>query len=180
MDLRDIYRALRRSYWRRRLRLVHVDRTFLAGGRSKIARDLVAGPYSFVGSGCLISPRVSIGAYTLLGPGVRIVGNDHVIDCVGTPIIFSGRPLQKPTHIGSDVWIGAGSIIHCGVSIGDGAVVGMGSVVTRDVSAFAVVGGVPAREIGRRFASTGDDLRHERMLQGPTFVGRYPKPLSLR
>lgn len=180
MNLRDTVRALRRAYWRHRLRLAHVDRTFLAGGRSRIARDFVGGPYSFVAAGCRISPSVSIGAYTMLGPGVSILGNDHVIDRAGTPIIFSGRPVQKPTRIGSDVWICAGATILCGVSIGDGAIVAAGAVVTRDVPDFTVVGGVPAKEIRRRFKSVEDDCTHERVLKGPTVAGRYPERLDGR
>ena len=52
--------------------------------------------------------------------------------------------------IGKDVWVGAGSGIVDGVTIGDHAVVGLGSVVTRDVQPFAIVAGNPARPIGDR------------------------------
>ncbi len=52
--------------------------------------------------------------------------------------------------IEEDVWIGANCVITPDVRIGRGAVVGAGAVVTRDVAPFAIVGGVPAREIGRR------------------------------
>jgi len=53
--------------------------------------------------------------------------------------------------IGHDVWIGHGVTITAGVTVGDGAVIGAGAVVTRDVEPYTVVGGVPAREIKRRF-----------------------------
>jgi acetyltransferase-like isoleucine patch superfamily enzyme len=178
MQLRSTARAIRRMYWRRRMRLAHVDRAFLAGGLSQISRDFVAGAYSYVASGCLIFPGVSIGAYTMLGPGVHILGNDHVIDQAGTPIVFSGRPPQKPTRIGSDVWIGAGAIVLCGVTIGDGAIVGAGSVVTQDVPAFTIVGGVPAKTLRRRFLSEEDEYRHMLMLEGPLLVGGYPQKLK--
>ena len=153
LEPRDVVRAIRRAYRRQRLRLKHVDRTFLAAGRSEIARDFVAGPSSYVGPGCSISPGVSIGAYTMLGPGVKVLGNDHVFDQPGTPIIFSGRPRRKATRIGCDVWIGADAVVICGVEIGNGAMVGAGAVVTRDVPAYCVVAGVPAGITRRRFAS---------------------------
>jgi serine acetyltransferase len=61
------------------------------------------------------------------------------------------RPLPLTTIIGSDVWIGEKSLIKQGVSIGNGAVIGMGSVVTRDVQPYSIVAGVPAKEIRKRF-----------------------------
>lgn len=57
----------------------------------------------------------------------------------------------KKTYIGNDVWIGTHAIIKGGVFIGDGAVIGMGSVVTHDVAPYSVVAGVPAKEIRKRF-----------------------------
>ena len=59
-------------------------------------------------------------------------------------------------RIGEDVWIGANCVITPDVSIGRGAVVGAGAVVTRDVEPLAVVGGVPARVIGRRGGARTD------------------------
>lgn len=60
--------------------------------------------------------------------------------------------IVKTTHIGNDVWIGAKSIVMDGVTIGDGAIVAAGSVVTKDVPPFAVVGGAPAKIIKYRFS----------------------------
>lgn len=60
---------------------------------------------------------------------------------------------EKPLPtIGNDVWIGFGAVILNGVKVGDGAVIAAGSVVTKDVEAYSIVGGVPAREIRKRFA----------------------------
>ena len=55
------------------------------------------------------------------------------------------------TNIGNDVWIGTRSIINDGITIGDGAIIAAGSVVTKDVAPYAVVGGVPAKIIRYRF-----------------------------
>jgi len=64
----------------------------------------------------------------------------------------------KRTQIGNDVWIGARAIVLDGISIGDGAVIAAGAVVTKDVPPYAIVGGVPAKLIRYRFE---DDVIQE-------------------
>jgi phosphonate metabolism protein (transferase hexapeptide repeat family) len=63
--------------------------------------------------------------------------------------------------IGHDVWIGHGVTITAGVTVGTGAVIGAGAVVTRDVAPYSVVGGVPAREIKRRFSDAQAEALQE-------------------
>lgn len=63
--------------------------------------------------------------------------------------------LQQKTTIGNDVWIGNGAIIINGVSVGDGAIIGAGAVVTKDVSPYSIVAGVPAKNLRKRFS---DDI----------------------
>ena len=58
---------------------------------------------------------------------------------------------EVPTIIGNDVWLGRDSLIFDGITIGDGAIIAARAVVTKDVHPYAIVGGVPAREIRRRF-----------------------------
>lgn len=67
---------------------------------------------------------------------------------------FEDSPLRnnKPVEIGNDVWIGANVVILPGVKIGDGAVLAAGAVITKDVEPYAIVGGVPARLIRKRFS----------------------------
>lgn len=172
MNVRNLIRVIRRSYWRIRLGLRGVDATFLAGGHSLISKDFVAGPYSYVGPSCMISSGVKIGAYTMIGPRVMIIGNDHIYQLPDKPIIFSGRPEFKKTEIGADVWIGAGAIVMCGVDIGNGAVVGAGAVVTHDVAPYSIVGGVPAKFIRYRF-SPEEQALHEKMLLSVPLDGGY-------
>lgn len=178
MTIREVLRAIRRFYWRTRLCLSKTHPTFLAGGYSIISRDFVAGPFSFVARGCEIGPGVAIGAYTMIGPGVRILGNDHVFDRPGAAIIFSGRPPFKPTFIGKDVWIGGGATVILGISIGDGAIIAAGAVVTKNVDAFTVVGGVPAKIIKRRFGSAKDEMKHASFLSKPIVAQPYPERLG--
>jgi maltose O-acetyltransferase len=98
----------------------------------------------FVNFGCIVLDVVAvrIGTGTQIGPGVQILTADHPRDpAVRAQMLEYGRPVM----IGRNVWIGAGALILPGVSIGDDAIVGAGSVVTRDVAAGATVVGNPAR-----------------------------------
>jgi acetyltransferase-like isoleucine patch superfamily enzyme len=113
----------------------------------------------------------------MFGPGVRILGNDHVYSKAGTPIIFSGRPPFKRTIIGSDVWLGAGTIVIAGASIGDGSIVAAGSVVTRDVPPFSIYGGVPAKYIKDRFSCAADIDEHVKMLAKSACEGSFCEPI---
>lgn len=178
MRFRDFLRAVRRVYWRRRLGLRYVHPTFLAGGYSAISRDFIAGAFSYVGPGSEIGPGVSIGAYTMFGPGVKVLGNDHVYSKSGVPIIFSGRPIFKKTKIGADVWLGANVIVIAGVEIGDGAIVAAGSVVTKDVPPMTIYGGIPAKLIRSRFNSDLEVGKHMAMLREPPRGGEYCAPMG--
>jgi maltose O-acetyltransferase len=87
--------------------------------------------------------RVEVGAFTLFGPGVQIYTPVH-------PLNAARRRLQefgKPVTIGADVWVGGGALILPGVRIGDRAVIGAGSVVTRDVPGGVLAAGNPCRVI---------------------------------
>jgi acetyltransferase-like isoleucine patch superfamily enzyme len=114
------------------------------------AARLQLGDYVFVGTGCELDVALSveIGPYTLLAPQVFITDHAHNI-ARGARIGAQGITSKKVV-IGQDVWIGTKAVIMAGVTIGDGAVVGAGSVVTHDVAPYAIVAGVPARQIGTR------------------------------
>src|SRR5690242_7466920 len=107
--LRQLARQLLMLVRRRRHGLTRVHRTFYMAAGSTVCRDLVARAYSYVGPECRLGPKVEIGAYSMLGPRVSIVGGDHRFDRPGTPIIFSGRPPLEATVIEADVWIGSGA-----------------------------------------------------------------------
>ena len=148
--VRKIGRKIKACYYRHRLNLRNVNKTVYFGGYSNISSDIVVGHHVYFGSRCNIYPKVKIGSYTMLAHDVRIIGGDHKYDVAGVPIIFSGRDTLKPTFIGNDCWIGAYSIIMCGVKIGDGSIIAAGSVVTKDVEAYSIVAGIPAKKIGER------------------------------
>jgi acetyltransferase-like isoleucine patch superfamily enzyme len=108
--------------------------------------------------------RLIVGNYSsLAGDAVIMLGGYHGLDRVTTypHRLVMGLPgagedgipeIRGDTRIGSDAWIGTESVIMSGVSIGDGAVVATGAVVMRNVPAFAVVAGNPARPVRWRFS----------------------------
>ena len=87
--------------------------------------------------------RVRIGDYTLFGPGVQILTPMHPLDAK----LRRGQEFGKPVEIGSDVWVGGGALILPGARIGSRAVIGAGSVVTRDVPDGAFAAGNPCRVV---------------------------------
>lgn len=156
--------------WRYRAWGVHMT-SYLATG-SVLHPSLIMGPYGYVGPRAEIPAGVSMGKYVMIGPDLLITGNDHVFDRPGTAVIFSGRPPAKTTQIGDDVWIGARVTLMRGIRIGHAAAIAAGAVVTRDVPPYSIVGGVPAREIRRRFSNEGIEL-HELYLQQPASEGAF-------
>ena len=86
---------------------------------------------------------VRIGDFTLFGPAVQIYTATHPMEA----LLRRSQEFGKPVAIGSDVWIGGGAIICPGVRIGDQAVIGAGSVVTRDIPAGVFAAGNPCRVI---------------------------------
>lgn len=142
---------------------------------SSIPRDLTMGKFGYIGRGSSICNKVIIGNYVMISSQVSIIGVDHLYNKVGCPIIFSGRPEQKITLIGNDVWIGHGSTIMEGVEIGDGAIIAAGSVVTKSVPPCMIVGGIPARIIKSRFEAQEDVASHINQISGYAKIGIPPK-----
>lgn len=131
--------------------------------------NVALGDNVFIGPRCFISVpnvRFSIGDDTVIGPELCVMGGDHRFDLPGT--------LYRDTHtlganesiaIGCNVWIGARVTILKGVRIGDGAIIGAGSVVTRDVPSQAIAAGAPARVVRPRFEGAEHE-RHRACLTG--------------
>lgn len=106
--------------------------------------NISLGPRAFLNFGCVILDvvAVTIGAGTQIGPGVQILTADHPRDPAQRALMLE---FGRPVGIGANVWIGGGALILPGVTIGDDAIVGAGSVVSRNVPAGATVMGNPAR-----------------------------------
>ena len=109
------------------------------------------GAKTVLGQECTISAyqQVSIGRECVIADRVMLIDFDHGIVDVELPIRRQGI-YKRDVRVGHNVWIGYGASILRGVTVGDNAVIGTGAVVTKDVPANAVVGGVPARLIRMR------------------------------
>jgi maltose O-acetyltransferase len=123
-----------------------------------------------IGEGSMMlcsNSKIILGNKVMLGPRVVIVAGNHNTSVVGRFMfdVHEKRPLDDvDVVIEDDVWIGAGTIILKGVKVCRGAIVAAGSVVSHTVPPYAVVGGVPARLIGRRFKNLDMVLQHEACL----------------
>ncbi len=111
---------------------------------------------------------LEIGDHIIFGPNCTIITGDHRIDLVGKYMSAVTVDEKKPENdlpvkLLGDNWIGANSTILKGVTIGFGAVVAAGAVVTHDVAPYSIVGGVPAEVIKMRFKDA-EIRRHEELL----------------
>ena len=125
------------------------------GEGSAVDRNCRIGAHTYIGCYCTLT-RVTVGRYCSIANGVSIGPGEHPLDRVSTSAVFYTDAYElltrAPCAIGNDVWIGSETIIRRGVTVGDGAVIGANSFVTRDVPPYAVVAGTPARLMRLRFS----------------------------
>ena len=128
-----------------------------------IGNDVYIGPHALF---LCTESQIFIGSKVLFGPHVSIIGGDHRITDVGRFIydVLDKHPEDdQDVHIEDDVWIGTNTTLLKGVTVGRGAVVAAGALVTKDVPPYAIVGGVPAKVLKYRF--TPEQIQeHERQL----------------
>jgi len=112
-----------------------------------------------------VGDKLIIGKFCMIASGVKFImnGGNHLVDSISSyPFAVFGNgwenamegksyPSKGNIVIGNDVWIGHKAVIMPGVQVGDGAIIGSYSVVTKNVSPYSIVGGNPAREIRKRF-----------------------------
>lgn len=123
------------------------------GAHIKIVEDdarVTLGNATFVGFGSEldISSELHVGSHVLIAPGCFITDHSHRHASAG--LIDAQGIASRPVRIGNNVWLGAHVVVLPGVTIGEGAIVGAGAVVTRDVPPRTIVAGVPARAIRSR------------------------------
>jgi len=110
------------------------------------------GDYSGIGVNAKIYGTCTIGNYVMMGEDCTIMTRNHRHDRTDIPMMQQGFEEERPVVIGNDVWIGDRVTILPGVHIADGCIIAAGAVVTRDVPAYSIAAGVPARVIKSRKA----------------------------
>lgn len=162
--LRLAYQATRTWYLKTfRYQLLSVGKGVVIGRDTRIQPKCVAiGDYSFIGMRCWIMSQVSIGRFVMIASNVSIVGGDHILNIPGVPSIRAGRDVNKPVVIEDDVWIGNGSTIMHGITLGEGSIIAAGALVTKDVEPYSIVGSPVAKVIRRRFE--GKELERHRAI----------------
>lgn len=133
----------------------------------EIGNDFYIGKFSIIETNC------KIGHGVIIANNVGIVGRyDHNYSKIGVPVRLSPcirddnydwKGVDQWTVIGDDVWIGFGAIIMSGVTISRGAIIAAGSVVTKDVSPYSIVAGIPARVVKQRFTEE-EIIEHEKII----------------
>lgn len=151
-------------------------------GEYTVYNDFLSDPTQFEKNNVLYHYPINndsliIGKFSSIACGTRFIFNcaNHTMKSLSTytfPLFYEEWGLEKgdvatawdnrgDIVVGNDVWIGYGALIMAGVHIGDGAIIGLRAVVTRDVPPYTIVGGVPAREIRKRF----DERTIEKLLE---------------
>lgn len=108
------------------------------------------GNNSGLGSNAQIGKHTDIGDNVMMGPNVTIITRNHRFDSTEIPMNDQGYYDHEPVIIEDDVWIGNNVIILPGVRIGKGSIIGAGAVVTKNITPYSIVGGVPAKLIRKR------------------------------
>lgn len=177
---KSFYRLIKQWYRQESMKyhFLHEHKVKIEGG-VLINKETKIGFYSFIGSGSIIGPSAkSIGKFCSIGAGSIIGPNSHDISKVTTSAIpfatatakeFLGQKKnsqnesyrykkaklnQHKAVLGDDVWLGHNAVIMPGVCIGTGAVIGAGSIVTKDVPPYSIFAGVPAKLIRMRFSES--------------------------
>lgn len=150
----------------------------LIGSHTHILRNVTLnhvniGSFTYIGEDCIFQ-NTSIGNYCSISREVFCGLGNHPLDSFSTSPLFYRRKNTfgleivrqdseyeeyQPIHIGNDVWIGARAIIKDGVTIGNGAVIATGAIVTKDVPDYAIVAGVPAKII--RYRTSEENIKKQ-------------------
>lgn len=161
--LRKLYTEFEKKYYRNKiLRTAHsCGKNLYVGGKSYVTEytDL-SDNVNFNGMAMSGKGHIQIGKYFHSGPGCQIITSFHNYE--GNEIPYDNKYIHKDVTIGDCVWLGNNVIILGGVSIGEGAVIQAGSVVCKDVPAYAIAGGHPAVPFKYRDVEHYQSLKKEK------------------
>jgi maltose O-acetyltransferase len=143
------------------------------GVRIAFPDRLTLGNHIFVGRDSYLQALggITIGDHSILGSRVVILSHNHNY-LTPTRLPYDSEEMVQPVVVGRYVWVGMGSMICPGTTVGDAAVVLMGSVVTKDVPPMSIVQGNPAVVVGRR----DEERTRELMDKGCSFMARHKCP----
>jgi acetyltransferase-like isoleucine patch superfamily enzyme len=153
-QLRELLRWIRCRGVRRRMRgrFRHGRHVAFASDPDVRAPNFVEfGHHISVGKKFTCEVNLRVGNYVLISSNVSIVGKDHPFDDPNLTVYTQQRTDDSLVEIGSDVLLGFGSIVIGSCKIGDGCIVGAGSVISRDLPPYTICAGVPARPIRPRY-----------------------------
>lgn len=176
-----IVKALKRSrdYFLRKIiyRRYTIDEGFHAGLRVRIwgRQKVIIGRNFYIGRDSFIETDVVIGDNVMFANRVAIIGRyDHHYQLPGFPTRlapqirdadYNWKGIGLTTFIENDVWIGYGSTVMGGITIGEGSIIGAGSLVTKNVEPYSIYAGSPARKVRARFDTCEELQKHLELVQ---------------
>ena len=160
------YARWRKAYYKKYSALAHLGtNTYICDDASLCCLENISlGDHVWIGHQCFVDGfgGISIGSGTIVGNKTEIISANHNFkgeDMWEVP--YDKRFIKKPVVIGENVWLGMRALVLPGVEIGEGAIIGAGSVVTKNVPPLAIVGGNPAAVIKYRDADQYYKLKSE-------------------
>jgi len=132
------------------------DKAYFGSGN-----NLCVGSRTQLGQNCKFQGPVRLGNDVIMGPDSVLMGITHDVSRLDIPMNDPDLvPIEKEVVIGNDVWIGTKVVILPGVEIGSHSIVGAGAVVTKSFPEYAIIGGVPAKQIGSRLPTGEEQLTY--------------------
>lgn len=173
MGLVAALKKLRNEFLRKVIyRRYNIGKGFYSGIRVRLwaKNNITIGENFYIGRDSFIETDAIIGNNVIMANRTAIVGRyDHHYQQVGVPTRLASQirdadynwlGLNSLTTIKDDVWIGYNTTILSGVTINEGSIIAAGSVVTKDVDAYSIYAGVPAKKVKNRFNSDEELARH--------------------
>lgn len=125
----------------------HIGKNVTIERKVIFGKEFSMGDNSGIAHDTRIQGKVTFGDNVMFGPNSLVYTRNHRHDRTDIPVRFQGYDEEKPVVLGNDIWTGANIIILPGRKIGNGVIIGAGSVITKDIPDYAIVGGNPARII---------------------------------